>query len=177
MQRRKCRRGSQRTSVGWHYIAPGKPHADRLHRELQRTVPRLVSERGAFLDPERCPQPNRRMEGRLQPTQSPFRLGKHPTGGDRPENETGKDRRIGPEISPRTLRKIGGEMELRPMNLRQKVNALSQRPARAASICKEICLSDIADIRKTYFSISPISRIVKGARRRVIRRKTQSSGA
>jgi len=27
---------SQRTGVDWHYIAPGKPMSERLHRELQR---------------------------------------------------------------------------------------------------------------------------------------------
>ena len=33
------------TKVGWHYIAPGKPQAERLHRELQRASQRRVAKR------------------------------------------------------------------------------------------------------------------------------------
>lgn len=58
-----------------------KAYAKWIYRKLQRALPRRVPERSAVLDAERCPHPNRRLEGGLQPSQTPFRPWEYPAGG------------------------------------------------------------------------------------------------
>jgi hypothetical protein len=71
-----------------------------------------LSERGAVLDTDRRPHPDRNPEGGLQPTQTPFRPWEHPAGGVCHEDQTGKAVRIGSEINPSTLPCPGGKMGL-----------------------------------------------------------------
>ena len=59
-------RWSQETRVDWHYIAPGKPHAERLHRELQRPTARRAAERDAVRLARPRPRGAGDLEGRLQ---------------------------------------------------------------------------------------------------------------
>ena len=48
-------RWSQHSGVEWHYIAPGKPSAERVHRELQRRSARRAAERDAVQLVRPCP--------------------------------------------------------------------------------------------------------------------------
>ena len=54
------------TGVGWHYIAPGKPQAERLQRELQRPPARRTAERDAVPVPAARPCRARNLAARLQ---------------------------------------------------------------------------------------------------------------
>ena len=59
-------RWQQERGVGWHYIAPGKPRAKRLCRELQRPPARRVPQRTSLRRPGRSAADHRGMEVRLQ---------------------------------------------------------------------------------------------------------------
>lgn len=108
----------QRTGVDWHYIAPGKPMQNgfvesfngRFRDEL---VQGRVVERGAVLEPARCPSADLRLAKRLQPPSPAFRPREHPAGRICRKKQAGNARGIAPEINPRTLRKFGGELGLR----------------------------------------------------------------
>ena len=68
-------RWSQDTRVEWHYIAPGKPAAERLHRELQRPAARRTVERDAVRFAQTRAQSPCDLDGRLQhrpPAQRPW---------------------------------------------------------------------------------------------------------
>jgi putative transposase len=54
------------TGVGWHYIAPGKPPAKRLQRELQWPPARRTAERDAVPVPAARPCRARNLAARLQ---------------------------------------------------------------------------------------------------------------
>ena len=47
---------SQETQIGWHYIAPGKPHSECFHRELQRATAGRTAERDLVRFPRSCPR-------------------------------------------------------------------------------------------------------------------------
>lgn len=95
---------SQRTSVGWHYIAPGKPMSERLYRELQRPVPRRIPKRSAVLDLGRGPLADPSLEGRLQSSQTAFSAREHPARRICHEDQAGNAGRMSPTINPRILR-------------------------------------------------------------------------
>ena len=59
-------RWSQETRVEWHYIAPGKPHPECLHRKLQRSAARRAAERDAVQLARSRSRGSGDLEGRLQ---------------------------------------------------------------------------------------------------------------
>lgn len=99
----------QETQVDWHYIAPGKPplggaslacrarDAKRLRRKLQRQLPRRMPQRNPVLVAPPSTGRNHRMEGGLQPKQTPLIAGQHHAQRVRNENGYGKTGRMRPE--------------------------------------------------------------------------------
>ena len=71
---------SNRTGVGWYYIAPGKPQQNGFCGELQRPVPRRVLERRSVHQPCRGSVGHRALAPRLQPGPAALRTWRADTG-------------------------------------------------------------------------------------------------
>jgi putative transposase len=104
-------RWCQETGVDWHYIAPGKPMQNGFVESFNGSFRDELLNETLFSSLAEA-RKDHRMEGGLQPTQTPLILGQPHAAGVCHEIETGNQGRMRPE-NRRILRKAGGKSGLR----------------------------------------------------------------
>lgn len=102
-------------------------NAERLHRELERQLPRRMLQRYAVLDPIRGKTLHQIMDGGLQSTTPTFGFRQHHARRVRHQIHTGEAGRLRPQTKLRTISKTGGEPSLRSQ--RQYLFTLRSSPA------------------------------------------------